>query len=346
VRPDSTQTYLYFTLPSKKDQIRTEGASLEGYIKTHGPDRIPNLDILGDPEPLPDFLQPGKPLPTPFGATKRLRYNVHEGRANPQAAFALLSTHEFEGRRFGLTTELDLLALDRVKIVRPTERKGGPVENLPAGVVRATGTPRFDVDEGGTPRKQGEYGRFQVLDLTGKTHRDLWEVRDGGWVTSGSMDMVEPRGSFPAFAKDDCKWIDVSIKQQLLVAYVGTRAVYVAQVSTGLGGMADPTKSFATVRGTFTIKSKHVTATMKGSQQADDYELADVPYVQYFHEGYALHGSFWHDNFGRVQSHGCVNLTPADAAWLFEFTEPVVPPSWHGANASEQDRGTVVYVRP
>ena len=109
--------------------------------------------------------------------------------------------------------------------------------------------------------------------------------------------------------------------------------------------MADPEKSFATVRGSFTIKSKHVTSTMTGSRQADDYELADVPYVQFFQEGYALHGTFWHDNFGRVQSHGCVNLTPTDAAWVFEFTDPPVPEDWHGVIAGDDTPRSVVNVR-
>lgn len=345
VRPNDPRAYLYFTLPSKKDQERTEGSGLDAHVANHPRERILNLDALGEPEPTPPFLVEGQHLATPFGATKRLRYNVHEGRANPQAAFALLSYHEHEGRLFGLTTELDLIALDRVKIIRPITRKGGEVQDLPAGIVRGMATPRFTLDNLGNPVKDGQFEQFQVIDLTGKTHRNMWETRDGSYVTAGALQMVEQRTSFPSFAKDDRKWVDVSIKEQVLVAYVGTRAVYVAQVSTGLGEMADPTKSFATVRGSFTIKSKHVTSTMTGSAQADDYELADVPYVQYFHEGYALHGTFWHNNFGRVQSHGCVNLTPTDAAWLFEFTDPPVPKEWHGVIVSENGPRSVVNVR-
>lgn len=345
VRPNGDKSWLYFKLPSKKDQTRTEGSSLAGYVAAHPTARLPNIAELGDPEPIPAFLQDGKELPTPYGATRRLRYNVHEGRANPQGAFALLSTHDNEGRLFGLTTELDLLAIDRTDIVKSPPPRGGPVEDLPAGIVRSLATPRYTLGDDGRPRKDGEFGRYVVLDLTGKTHDDMWETRAGDWVSGGAIDMIEPRTSFPSFAEDTRKWIDVSIKEQLLVAYIGKRAVYVARVSTGLGEMSDPSKTFATVRGAFTIKSKHVSATMTGSAQADDYELADVPYVQYFHQGYALHGAFWHNNFGRVQSHGCVNLSPSDAAWLFEFTDPVVPPEWHGANASPDDPGTVVYVR-
>jgi lipoprotein-anchoring transpeptidase ErfK/SrfK len=95
------------------------------------------------------------------------------------------------------------------------------------------------------------------------------------------------------------------------------------------------------VRGTFLIHAKHVSATMDGDEATDSYDLRDVPYIQYFFEGYALHGAFWHDDFGKPRSHGCVNLAPADAAWLFEWTDPVVPPEWHGAVNAEG--GTLVY---
>ena len=345
IRPNDPRAYVYFTLPSMKDQLRTEGQGLTAHLGSHPTERLPNIDVLGDPEPIPPFLAYGHELPTPFGATKRLRYNVHEGRANPQAAFSLFSTHDFEGRRFGFTTELDLLPIDRVKIIRPTTRKGSEIDDLPAAIVRAAGAARFTVDDTGNPIKDGAFEPFHVLDLTGKMHRNLWETRDGSYVIAGTFQMVEARTSFPSFAKDDRKWVDVSIKEQVLVAYIGKKAVYVAQVSTGLGEMADPEKSFATIRGSFTIKSKHVTSTMTGSRQADDYELADVPYVQFFHEGYALHGTFWHDNFGRVQSHGCVNLTPTDAAWVFEFTNPPVPESWHGVIAGDDAQRSVVNVR-
>ena len=106
--------------------------------------------------------------------------------------------------------------------------------------------------------------------------------------------------------------------------------------------MGDPAETHSTVRGTYTIHSKHVSATMDGDEAAgDSYDLRDVPYIQYFFEGYALHGAFWHDDFGKPRSHGCINLAPTDAAWLFEWTDPVVPPDWHGAVNAEG--GTLVW---
>ncbi len=137
----------------------------------------------------------------------------------------------------------------------------------------------------------------------------------------------------------------MSIKQQALVAYVGKRPVYVTLVSSGRSGMADPEETDATARGTFMIYQKEVSSTMDGDEdRSDSFNLHDVPFVQYFHKGYALHGTYWHDDFGKTRSHGCVNLAPADAAWLFEWTDPAVPPAWHGI--INKERGTVVYVRP
>ncbi len=344
VRPGDPPPYLYFTLPSKKDQLRFEGSKLDEHLVTHAPARLPNVDQLPAPEPIPDFLQPPKHLPNPYGANQRLRYRVQEGKADPQSAFAIMSVHEHEGRWFGLTTELDLLAIDRTKIVKPPATRGGKVEGLPAAIVLTHGTPRFTVDDAGNPKKDGVWDRRAVLGLTGNRKGNLLETIDEGhWVSGGTVRILQPRKSFPSFVAEGKKWIDISIKEQMLIAYEGTKAVYVAYISTGLNEMGDPAKTFATVRGVFTIKSKHVTATMRGSAQAD-YELSDVPYVQYFHESYALHAAFWHDDFGRVRSHGCVNLPPVDAAWLFEWTDPVVPSPWHGSNAVAGEPGTVVYI--
>lgn len=81
----------------------------------------------------------------------------------------------------------------------------------------------------------------------------------------------------------------------------------------------------------------------RGSQ---NYELRDVPWIQYFASGYALHGAYWHDVFGTPRSHGCINLSPIDAHLLFLWTEPAVPPGWQGVNAgAETGEGTTVVVR-
>jgi L,D-transpeptidase catalytic domain len=76
------------------------------------------------------------------------------------------------------------------------------------------------------------------------------------------------------------------------------------------------------------------------------FELRDVPWIQYFASGYALHGAYWHDVFGVPRSHGCVNLSPIDARIVFRWTDPPVPEGWHGINVgSEMGEGTAVIIR-
>ncbi|HTJ85037.1 MAG TPA: L,D-transpeptidase, partial [Polyangiaceae bacterium] len=75
------------------------------------------------------------------------------------------------------------------------------------------------------------------------------------------------------------------------------------------------------------------------------YQLRDVPYIQYFASGFALHAAYWHDVFGKKKSHGCVNLSPIDAHRVFMWTEPAVPEGWHGINTGEElGEGTTVIV--
>ncbi len=104
------------------------------------------------------------------------------------------------------------------------------------------------------------------------------------------------------------RWIDVDLTQQLLIAYEGATPVRWVRVSTGL-------PRTPTVTGQYRIYVKYESALMTG----DDYYLPNVPYTMYFYKGYGLHGTYWHSNFGRPMSHGCVNLPTPEAEWLFYF---------------------------
>ncbi len=112
----------------------------------------------------------------------------------------------------------------------------------------------------------------------------------------------------PVQAPTSGKWIDVNLTTQSLVAYEGQRPVYWATVSTGRARTPTPT-------GRYRIYKKLRSTTMSGP----GYRFRDVPHVMYFHGNYTLHGTYWHSNFGRPMSHGCVNLRLADAQWLYEW---------------------------
>lgn len=110
------------------------------------------------------------------------------------------------------------------------------------------------------------------------------------------------------------KWIDVNLTTQRLTAYVGQTAVFSTLVSTGIW-------KYPTVTGTYRIYVKYRSANMSGGSGADYYYLPNVPHVMYFYRGYGFHGTYWHNNFGRPMSHGCVNLSLTDARWLFGWAE-------------------------
>lgn len=108
------------------------------------------------------------------------------------------------------------------------------------------------------------------------------------------------------------RWIDVNLSTQSLVAYEGDTPVYNALVSSGL-------PQWPTVTGQFRTYIKYESQTMNGYLLGYDYYLPDVPYVMYFYEDYAIHGAYWHNNFGQPMSHGCVNTSIPDAGWLFNW---------------------------
>jgi lipoprotein-anchoring transpeptidase ErfK/SrfK len=101
-------------------------------------------------------------------------------------------------------------------------------------------------------------------------------------------------------------------------------------MSPGRGGAAvgdeDPLERSATPTGTYSITGKLVTATMEAP---GEFIHSDVPYAQNITGPYALHAAYWHDNWGKPQSGGCINLSPVDARWMFDFTEPALPAGWH-----------------
>jgi lipoprotein-anchoring transpeptidase ErfK/SrfK len=109
------------------------------------------------------------------------------------------------------------------------------------------------------------------------------------------------------------KWIDVNISQQRITAYEGSKPVKTAVVSTGRAG-------HETVVGQYHIYWKLPARDMRGGTPGIDYYfLPKVPWTMFWYQGYAIHGTYWHDNFGHPMSHGCVNLTIDEAKWFYDW---------------------------
>jgi lipoprotein-anchoring transpeptidase ErfK/SrfK len=199
--------------------------------------------------------------------------------------------------------------------------------------------------------KVGKLEWHSTVQLTGRSKKlgdtRFVEAQDGNWIKDSDVAIAVKPSELPSFAKTTKKWVDISILSQTLILYEFTKPVYATAVATGRDGLGDPSKTFSSPRGTFKIREKHVTTTMDAHEVDNKFELRDVPWVQYFEKGYAIHAAFWHDDFGKPRSHGCINLSPIDARRVFLWSDPPVPADWHGANASEiTGEGTVVHIHP
>ena len=112
------------------------------------------------------------------------------------------------------------------------------------------------------------------------------------------------------------KEVVVSLGAQRLWAYEGEQMILTTLVSTGTA----ETPEVATPIGQWRILTKLPMETMTGTIDGKPYEVDDVPYVMYFtDEGHALHGTYWHNNFGTPMSHGCVNLPMDVAEWMYRW---------------------------
>ena len=115
------------------------------------------------------------------------------------------------------------------------------------------------------------------------------------------------------------RWIEVDLNEQVAIAYEEDAPVKVFVISSGVA--ASPT-----VTGTFRIWGKITMQDMRGGSRAagDAYHVTEVKNVQYFHEDYGFHGTYWHSNFGAPMSRGCINMTEEDAKWLFDWATPTM----------------------
>lgn len=114
------------------------------------------------------------------------------------------------------------------------------------------------------------------------------------------------------------KWIEINLSTSIVTAWQG--ASRVRDLVASLGKPWTPTPP-----GRFAVQTKYVATPMSGP----GYYLPSVPHTMYFYKGYAIHGAYWHNNFGQAMSHGCVNLSLPDAEWLYYWTPLQTPVTIH-----------------
>ena len=164
------------------------------------------------------------------------------------------------------------------------------------------------------PETGNSWYRFNVVQIYDTQTVDgiTWDMvgRDE-WLDARNVRRVDPHTA-PPQGVTSTRWIEVNLLEQTLTVFDNGHLIFATMVSTGVD-------HFWTRPGLFQIRDKLVTETMSNSDPEDFYYLEDVPWTMYFDEARALHGAYWHNRFGYRLSHGCVNLSPGDAHWIYDW---------------------------
>jgi len=216
------------------------------------------------------------------------------------------------------------------------------------GLSKTKNTYEIDV-EAKKVKVKGSLKRLTAVNLTSEEvevgKHTYVQSADGFWMRKDDLRITTPNPP-PADLAPNERWLDIDLSSQTAVLFQGTTPVYATLVSTG---KTHPKKEqdHSTPTGEWRVREKHITGTMDGDGTAAGdmpYSIEAVPYVMYFHRSYAVHGAFWHENYGVKMSHGCINMAPLDAKYVFFHTDPPVPQGWHGAWSSDDRPGSRVVV--
>jgi hypothetical protein len=142
------------------------------------------------------------------------------------------------------------------------------------------------------------------------------------------------------------KKIDANLDYQTLSCYEGTREVYFCRISSGLGydpSTGQASDKLATPVGNLLTHWKIMSLNMTAGTFQSGYSTPAVPWSTMISgDGVAIHGAFWHNAFGEKRSHGCINVSPEDAKWIFRWTTPYIALAQSELRVSLPDHGTIV----
>ncbi|HEY3500408.1 MAG TPA: L,D-transpeptidase [Polyangiaceae bacterium] len=335
----------YRSLPSVEIQRRNESdlsRHLASVAQARRGESVPAL--LGVDVRLPSAAPP--PMP-------EFARSIHLPRSDYFRRSTVAYTREarWGNRGFLLTADYGWIPKDRVKPYTPSAFRGvrlGVDARLPLAFFRTRDRPEYGRGASGALEPTGKrFPRLSFVELSGESveqggERFLETTVPGIFVMA--KDAVVPQ---PMAEPADPTTVEVSIDGGWLLAYEGKRPVYATLISPGRGGTPVPNRptleTASTPVGSFSITLKIVTATMEAPTE---FVHSDVPWVQNFTGPYSLHTAYWHDDWGDAASAGCVNLSPADARWLFEFSEPRLPEGWHAVRKVPAEASTRVILRP
>jgi hypothetical protein len=172
---------------------------------------------------------------------------------------------------------------------------------------------------------------FEVFDAVEADEEWIWyDIGGGRWIRQTYVSLVDLNRR-PEDVGENEFWVEVDLYEQTFAAYEGDRMVYASLVSSGLN-------QWPTREGIFQVWSRYTQNKMSGADgEIDYYFIEDVPYIMYFDQlnEIALHGAYWHDRYGYKHSHGCVNMPPLDAEWVYYWSADGPNDLWVWVHTSE-----------
>ncbi len=161
--------------------------------------------------------------------------------------------------------------------------------------------------------------RFDMVTIFDRVEVGNWvwyQVGPNDWLDDNKLGIVFPDPEQPEGVPEN-RWISINLYEQTLAIYEAGEMIFATLISSGLDG-------WWTQPGVFQVYKKLEADPMQGAFEADRsdyYYLEDVPWILYYDKARAIHGAYWHNGYGYPRSHGCVNISPADANWVFDWAD-------------------------
>ncbi|NUP06318.1 MAG: L,D-transpeptidase [Polyangiaceae bacterium] len=344
----------YGRIPTADEQRKHE-PGLDAYLAKRSAGKIVSPKTSGSFDDAKANRGPSKAFTQYVETAKPSLLSEEEAYEGRKMSFS--AEFDVDGRTFLVTPNLTLVPKDKVYFVDTPKLKGVNLKSgelkFPFGYTWIQDTAKLKKQQDGEFKETGDvYPRQTFVQLEGEIVRgkrgaNYWKTADGSYIRNELVTVFKANPELPKNVGKNDKWVDVRVTWGTLVAYEGTTAVFATAVSPGQDGISARSHGHPTTLGQYQIGWKLGSADMSGVEKRKPWAVDDVPFVAYYKDNYAVHAAWWHDDFGRPKSHGCVNVAPNDAHWLWHWMDPVMPEGWYGvASYRPEAKGTTILVRP
>jgi len=329
-------------------------------------DKEKDLDAYLAKPTEPDDEKGGTVDRTPAGhppSAAMLRYSetTNQPLVDEKDAYAGMKvswTQEFDanGRTWLLTPDMTILPKDKIRQkplpnLKGIDLRANPSMKLPLAYFWTEDTPKFRLGADGKLTETAEkfarhsFVRTSLKQMRGPHGLVYWNVDDDAWVAYNTVSIIKKAEYIAPHIGPHDKWVEVRVTWGYLIAYEGQEPVYATAISPGMDGIAN--SAYSTARGKHYVQWKLLSGDMSGRDKGADWYVQEVPWVQYYRDNFALHGAWWHNDFGRPKSHGCINVSPPDAHHLFGWMDPPMPDGWYAVSPyAPVAKSTMIHIRP